>query len=380
MGKTKKKKKTTKRTKKKGSLASALKKAKEEGWLKHVCGKPSDLHPNDERAILEGCYFDPLAAHRVREFYKKLLRIPDDEKGGTKPFELLEWWDRDVVTPLFGWKQADGRRRFQKGFITTAKKSAKTTVISGTALYMTIADGVEESEVYSTAVDRDQASICYRKASRMVKISPHLDRIITRKDSIKRLVHPASGSFYEAISADADSSEGINPHCLITDELHAWRDRRFYESLMYGDIQRPQPLFLIITTAGDDSDLIGYEEYQAAKALLDVDDPFYNISQFAFIAETDRDWKDEKGWKEANPSLDLPGMGSTEKLREKMNEATQSPRKIRQFKRYICNQWISGEEDTWLDIDAWNKCGEEDIPDHTGDPCAGGLDLSAPGS
>lgn len=362
------------------SLAQLKIDARNNGW-------PWSLdHPNDERALLNGCWPDFAAAERVREFFADLLclpRVPGTEDefdvpvvGGVRPFILLDWWYRDVLGPLFGWKRRDGRRRFQRGFITTAKKSAKSTVLSGLPLYMMVGDGEVEAECYSTAVDRDQASIIYRKTSRMVKMSPELSGVLSRVDSSKRIVYEETGSFYEAISSDADSAEGKNPHLIIADELHVWRDKSFFNALMYGDISRPQPMFLMITTAGDDTTGVGFEEYSYAKALLDPDKEEYEESHFAYIAEAspEREWDDPAGWMEANPSI-AEGVGSVEKLQAHCNNARVVPRKKREFIRYICNRWVDVQEDTWIPGDNWRACGAEP-PNHDGDECHAGLDLS----
>jgi phage terminase large subunit-like protein len=348
--------------------------------------------PADERALTEGCYLDFSAAERVRRFYAKCLILPKPG-GGNQPFRLLDWWYRDVIAPLFGWKRPDGLRRFRKAFITTAKKSAKSTTLSGLACYMMAFDGEEEAEVYTAATDRDQASIMYKKAARCVKLSPHLSRILHCVDSRKRIICEKTGSWYEAISSDADSSEGLNPHCLMVDELHAWRDRDFFNALMYGHIARQQPLFLQITTAGDNDDSVGYEEYQYAKELLSGE--IYSQSHFAFIAEAGetREWDDPAGWLEAQPSLrgevdterprddlDAPAkpvtIGSVETLQELCNEAKESPLKQREFRRYICNRWQVDAENAWLSMDHWDQCVQESVP-HVGLQCVGGLDLSA---
>lgn len=352
------------------SLAQLKIDARNNGWP-----WPID-HPNDERALLNGCYPDFRAAERVREFFVELLVVPN-EGGGVKPFELIDWWYSRILAPLFGWKKRDGRRRFDKGFITTAKKSGKSTVLSGLPLYMVMADGEEEAEAYAAAVDRDQASIIYKKTSRMVKLSPELSGVLTRVDSQKRIVYEETGSFIEAISSDADSAEGKNPHLLIADELHVWKDRQFFNALMYGDIARPQPLFLMITTAGEDPTGVGHEEYEFAKDLLNPANDFYSESHFAFIAEAsaDKEWDDPEGWKEANPSLACGAIGSIEKLQAKCQEAKQTPRKKRDFIRYICNRWVTEVENVWLPEEAWRDCGQT-VPDHIGHDCAGGLDLS----
>lgn len=362
--------------------------AKNAGWPWKI------WHPNDERALLEGCFLDFAAAEKVRRFYKKCLVVPKSGVGMV-PFHLLDWWYRDVIAPIFGWKKADGRRRFQKGFITTAKKSGKSTVLAGLPLYMILADNEPEAEAYATAVDRDQASIIFQKTLHAVRKSPSLTAICRTIESQKKIFHDSTGSWFEAISSDADSSEGKNPHLLLADEVHVWKDRAFFNSLMYGDIARNQPLFLMITTAGDDEESVGFEEYEAAKDLLNPDEPYYIQSAFAYISEAkDPDkWDDPQSWLEAQPSLrgevdherprepdDLPAtpviLQEVGKLQDKCDEAKQSPRKRREFIRYICNRWVTEVENTWINLDLWDQCGGE-IPDHTGEDCWVGLDLSA---
>jgi phage terminase large subunit-like protein len=351
------------------SLAQLKLDAKRAGWADWI------RHPNDERAMVEhGCWFDPAAAERVREFFLDLLTLTKGSTAG-EPFAILDWWYDDVIAPAFGWKRPDGRRRFDKVFVTTAKKSAKTTVASGLAIYLLRGDREAGAHVFSAAVDRDQASLCYDEAANMVEKSPELSGDLIVRRSQKRIIHRPSASFYEAISADADSAEGKNPHGLIVDELHAWRNRAFFQSLMYGDIAREQPMMWQITTAGDDDEGIGFEEYDFAKRLLDPDDPLFSVSHFACIHEADSelDWYDPKAWMQANPSI-AEGIGSIEKLQSKADEARGSPRKISSFERYICNRWV-GAADNWLDLDAWKEC-EGPVENHAGQSGWFGMDLS----
>src|SRR5688572_27803390 len=116
--------------------------------------------PADERAVAEGCTFDLAAAERVRTFFQRFLR---HSKGqfANQPFTLLDWQWRDVIAPLFGWKRKDGTRRFRRGYIEIPKKNGKSTLFSGLSLYLLVADNEPGAEVFSAAVDRDQASIVY---------------------------------------------------------------------------------------------------------------------------------------------------------------------------------------------------------------------------
>ena len=84
----------------------------------------------DDRAVSEGCYFDLAAAERVRTFFARFLRHSKGEWAG-KPFELMPWQWNDVVAQLFGWKRADGSRRYRRGYIEVPKKNGKSALFSG---------------------------------------------------------------------------------------------------------------------------------------------------------------------------------------------------------------------------------------------------------
>ena len=79
---------------------------------------------------------------------------------------------------------AQDGRRFRSGYVEIARKNSKTTMASGLALYMMLADSEAGAEVYSAATKRDQAKP-WDEAGRMVKASPHLRQHITvHKDKI----------------------------------------------------------------------------------------------------------------------------------------------------------------------------------------------------
>jgi len=157
-------------------------------------------HPNDERALLEGCYPDYGAAERVRRFYATFLKLPNPG-GGTMPFHLLDWWYRDVIAPLFGWKKPDGRRRYDKGFVTTAKKSGKSTVLAGLPLYMICADGEEEAEAYAcaTTATRRQSSSPRRSVPLACPTCPRSSARSNRK-SRSATNRPAAGTRPSAVT------------------------------------------------------------------------------------------------------------------------------------------------------------------------------------
>ena len=185
---------------------------------------------------------------------------------------------------------------------------------------------------------------------------------------------------------------------MIADEIHRWKKRDFFNALMYGDIQRQQPLFLMITTSGDDLETIGFEEYELAKELLDPTSDISTISHFAIICEAGnkrdddgieildhtgkpipRDWDDTEGWLEANPTLrEDDTERRLEKLQAKCDEAKASPNKKREFTRFICNRWVSDFATSYINWSDWKQRSVEiEIDKLAGRQCGAGLDLSS---
>jgi phage terminase large subunit-like protein len=292
------------------------------------------------------------AAQKVYDFFEGVLRHSKGQHAG-KPFTLLPW-QRHVLGELFGRLTPDGIRQHRVGYIELPKKQGKSTTLAGVALYMLLADGEPGAEVYGAACDREQAGIIYREAASMVRASPALSRHLEVIDSRKTIVHKASNSFYRVLSADAFRAEGLNIHALLFDELHAQRDRRLWDALRYGGAARRQPLLLSITTAGYDRKSICWEQHAYAERCMadpSVDPAFFGC---IYAAAPDDDWKDEKTWHKANPSL-----GETitvESFAADAREADQSPSKLNSFLRYRLNVWTT-QDVRWLSPDAWAKCG-----------------------
>ncbi len=317
-------------------------------------------------------HFDERAAKVAVNFFEKLLVHSKGEWAGL-PFKLQDWQRDDVIRPLFGWKRADGTRRYRTAYIEIPRKNGKSTLCAGIALYLVFADGEPGAEVFSAAADRDQAAIVFDEAKAMVQASPHLAR---RSEAYKRsIVVQAAHSVYRVLSADAFTKHGLNPSGIVFDELHAQPNRDLWDVLKTGAGARRQPLMVAITTAGYDRNSICWEQHEYARQVLAgvIDDPSY----FAYIAaaEPEDDWQDPAVWAKANPSL-----GVTVKpdfLASEAALAAQTPAYQNTFRRLYLNQWTQ-QETRWLDLAKWDVCGEVFDPAALkGAPCYAGLDLAS---
>lgn len=317
-------------------------------------------------------YFDTDKAEHALGFFQEWLRHSKGRFAG-KPFDLLPW-QGELVANLFGWMRCDDdTRRYRMAYVSTAKKSGKSTLLAGVGLYLLAMDGENGAEVYGAAADREQASLVFREAANMVRSSPQLSKVLEVIDSRRTIAYRREASFYRVLSADAFRAEGLNIHGLLFDELHAQRDRGLWDALRYGGAARAQPLLVSITTAGYDRNSICYEQYSYAKAVMR--DWRHDPSFYPCIYEADEgdEWTDEAVWPKANPSWGVTI--KPEDFAIDCREAQLSNTKENAFKRYRLNMWTQ-QENRWIKVEAWDACGLPPPGPLEGRECWVGLDLA----
>lgn len=317
-------------------------------------------------------HFHEKLADRVCDFFPRYCSHSKGAFAGSA-FHPLDYQTQLILRPIFGWVDTDNLRRFRKAFIEIPKKNGKTQLIAGLALYMLLGDGEPGAEVYVAAADREQARILFSAAKSMVESHPALSKRLTvYRNQIVRNDDPTA--FFQVLSAEAASKHGPNIHCLIIDELHAQGDRELFEALTRGIIARRQPLIILITTAGDDTESICYEEYEYAKRVLSGTIPDERHLPVIFEAGPKEDWTDPAVLARVNPAV-----GTTiqlDALLEAAQQATNEPRKRNDFLRYHTNRWTQ-QATAWIPIEWWDACeGSLDDVELVTLECGAGLDLA----
>jgi phage terminase large subunit-like protein len=215
---------------------------------------------------------------------------------------------------------------------------------------------------YVAATKVEQAVPVWKAAQKMIESSPYLKKKAKITPCLYKIELPESNSVFRPLPADK-TPDGFNPHFIIKDEEHAWREkhRGQAETLASGFGARSQPLTITITTYGDDESTIWLENHDYAVKCLEsvITSEIVDDTWFAYIAALDYpkecpcfrcrgedcpwcggcgtikpdDPYDEKVWRKANPGIGL-GAGFTPKL-ERMREsavmASQRPDKEAEF-------------------------------------------------
>lgn len=142
-------------------------------------------------------------AQQFLNFFKYLRHVKGDLAG--QPIELLPYEVFNFIN-IFGFYTLDGCRRFRTAYLSVARKNNKTTAAAGFELYGLIGDGEAGSEVYVAATSQHQSNILFNIAKGMVRKSPAL---VKRIDITKgTLSHLPSESFFQALTADAETKDG----------------------------------------------------------------------------------------------------------------------------------------------------------------------------
>lgn len=369
------------------------------------------------------------------------------------PFDPYDW-QRDMLmefysTMVYDPDTKDTLRRYQYLYLEIAKKNGKSEIAAPLGLYHLFADGELNAEVYICAADKENASIVFNAAVYMVQTAPWTAKmlehgqlkIVESKRQIlyrKREKTPSGGTKWvvvgrmQVLSAEAYSKHGYKPSCVIFDELHAQPNRELWDVMTFGSgSSRRQPVWIVLTTAGDDPDRnsIGWEVHEKAVAVRDArelrriqaegGDPRQVLSlrkyddedlPGAMEALLDRDldnWLpvlygitafygddpddlaqvdifDEALWYKCNPSLGkhLP----IRTLRAEAREARTSEAAEKLFRWLRLNQWISVKAVSWLSLTLYDKLQwgpskktEREIwlEKLNGLTCYGGVDLSS---
>lgn len=337
-----------------------------------------------------GIHYDLAAAQRVWDFFEGVLKLSEGQFDG-RPFTLHPS-QAFKLGCLFGWKRADGTRRFRRAYIEEGKGNGKSPLAGGIGLYGMTADGEAGAQIYAAAAKKEQAGILFQDACKMVRQSPGLEKRLSFSGGMARefnIAHHASQSFFRPISKDAGKTgSGPRPHFALCDEVHEHPDRSIMEMLERGFKFRRQPLLLMITNSGSDRTSVCWEEHQhavrVAAGTREPDADFTYVGEpiddttFSYVCALDSDddpLEEPDCWVKANPLLDVTITRGY--LDDVVKQAKALPGKLNGILRLHFCQWTDAET-AWMSRPTLEAClADFDPLEHSGERAFVGLDLSA---
>lgn len=314
--------------------------------------------------------FDEERALRPIKFIETFCKHSKGEWAG-KPV-ILELFQKAYISALFGFIDKETNlRRYKESMFYVARKNGKSTMLSGIAAYMMIADNEAGAEIYSCATKKDQAKLVFDETLNMINQSPYLSKHIKKRKS--DLYFPLTMSKFQPLGKNSDTLDGLNAHCVIIDELHGVKDRNLYEVMQQSQSARRQPLLIMITTAGTVRECIFDDIYEYSCNI--VDGTFEDDTFLPIIYELDKkeEWLDERCWSKSNPSLGA--IKKLDDLKRKVEKAKNSPKDLSGVltKDFNIRNTLSN---AWLNFDDINNTETFDIENFKNFYAIGGADLS----
>lgn len=327
----------------------------------------------------EGAWFSVEAALRAKRAIES-FKHTRSRWGGT-PLLLAPWQLVWVILPVFGWLYYDEEaerdvRVIRSAWIEVPRKNGKSTLSSGIALTLLLADREVGPEVYAAATDRLQAGRVFEDAKRMAMTSPAGRRAVEARAAV--LVAKRNGGILRALSKIAEAAHGLNVSGAVVDEVHVHKRRDLIEAIETGTGARDQPLIVYITTADEGSEFTIYDEKHTftVRAAQHVIEPPSHYGVIWAAAEED-DPFDETTWHKANPGMRY-GFPKVSAIRDAAEKAKTTPSAFPGFCRLYLNRRMSMQS-KWLPLPLWDANEGETSPEKAlkFQQAWGGLDLSA---
>ena len=188
----------------------------------------------------------------------------------------------------------------------------------------------------------------------------------------------STASTFKPLSKDSGNKDGLNPHCAICDERHAWPTDDIFNVIKSGMGARKQPLIFTITTAGFNMES---PYYQSRKVMIDILEGIkQQENEFVMIfcpdkkdgkeCPEDDNWKDPHTWEKANPNIGI-SVSYDYMERELQDAINKGGTTEVNFKTKNCNMWVDAP-DVWIpdDIVTANSRGiTDDESDRAGVLC-----------
>lgn len=305
-----------------------------------------------------------LRSERNAAWIEANCRVPEGKLVG-QPVKLTpeqrDWLAKIYDTPT---------RRF---ILSMGRKNAKTTFSAFLLLlHLCGPEAKPNSQLFSAAQSREQASILFALAAKMVRMSPDLSAYVIVRDTAKQLAVPELGSLYRALSAEASTAYGFSPVFVVHDELGQVRGPRseLYEALETAAGAQSEPLSVIISTqAPTDADLLS----------LLIDDALAGRDRktkcVLYTAPEAMDPFSIEAIREANPHLYL--FMNPEEVEDQAKAAKRMPSREASYRNLVLNQRIDIRS-PFISRTAWDACkGAPDEGVLRARPVFVGLDLSA---
>ncbi len=200
---------------------------------------------------------------KVCQFIERYCLVPEGSGVG-QPMKLMNF-QRKFILEVY-----DNPAGTSRAYLSVARKNGKSSLIAAIMLaHLVGPEAQTNSQIISGARSRDQASLVFKLAEKMVRLSNELSKIVRIVPSQKTLLGLICNVEYKAISAESGTAHGLSPILAILDEVGQVRGPYdpFVEAIETSQGAHSSPLLIAISTqSSTDGDLFSNWLDDAANA------------------------------------------------------------------------------------------------------------------
>lgn len=320
----------------------------------------------------EKWFYDEKKADKCVRFIETFVH----HSKGRSDLLTLELWQKAIICAIFGIVREDGRRQFREVILIVARKNGKSLFASAIMACMAFIDKEFGADLYCLAPKLDQANIVFDNFYK--SISYEQDLMAISKKRRTDIYIEISNTTVKPIAFNDKKSDGLNPHCVICDEIASWQGQnglRMYEVMKSALGARTQPLIFSISTSGYQNDSIYDELIMRATSYLQGSSEETQILPFLYMIDDVEKWDSMDELEKANPNLGVSV--SKEYLLEEIRIAKGSLSKRAEFITKYCNIKQNSSQ-AWLEYQVVDKASKKEFTLNDFRECyaVGGIDLS----
>lgn len=260
----------------------------------------------------------------------------------------LREFQREWLAEAF--REEEGKRVYTRVLWGQPRGNGKSHMAAAVAGYMLLADKPRDGrspQVVLAAGSWQQAMITFKRLREFIEGSP-LASLVTVLPG-RGVMNIKGGAELFVVSAEGPLQHGLEPTCVVFDEVWNQRKRELYEALIGGMLKRPEPLMVCISSAGYDQDSLLWEMCKEGEAGTN---PRFFYQWHAAPEGLSHD--DPETWKLANPALGCErpflSLSGFEDSLAAMHES--------EFRRWHLGQWTASDE-AWINAAVWDSCADK---------------------
>lgn len=300
-------------------------------------------------------HYDVEEANRLLTFAKICPNVDTGE-----PTKLMEWQEFTFAL-MFGWRDADGNKRFTRVIDSVSRGQGKTYQMAILVCYSFLIESVGLSNQ-----DYLVASINFKQTMKLFGYVASMMRKIIQIEPFKsyakevnlyiqsdQIIMKKNNNVLRAISLEAGQYDSYHFRTAIFDEIGEVKSRETVSKIISGQVKVPNHQFIQISTSYPDPTVPFHEDQKMVIQAMEQDWKRDADSYLGLIwsqDSLDETYKPET-WVKSNPLLDLPDQrdnlmkGLTDKRDSDLLTGN-----ISDFQTKNLNLWLKQSTDSYLNL------------------------------